>query len=513
MRWYKANFGHIAIIRDSVCHLLYQIFPEEPRIEDIFIEREYSSINETIVTCTHRLSAYLDRIQKSLPMNEAAITKTLTNTSYITLPKITSRSQTQNTKDQPRPRRYKEKEFKLPPINEAPICHYNRFEYLRIIKLLLIGTSICPKVKREVNIQTATRSDYRIEEMSSSTIFTSNMNSKLEISVPSPKAAEVFMNTEESSVSILQSKHTTFHDINLSRYAEDCKEISRPFTSPTKGNKRLVYFRSKSVIFDPELGRIRPKYKRRNQTTSSHIEESPFVPRFTQTDEGDRASTAKRADTQTKGEIKESEFSECEDSITYQDNTTISGKKGLSSDSERQFRILRGENVKTVEDMYKVNIERAKFNKKYQSEFLKSHINNQVVYESRRDEMGFAIPADEWKLFMYKLRKTINAVKTRRRLRKRRKEKRRKRLPRVPGPNILWRKVFIQTQEKKHEAEVQRRYYSEINPDSFDTKLPDSIAAVINSSTKETTRRLVPSPSPPPIPTIKTFRKNPARFK
>jgi hypothetical protein len=73
--------------------------------------------------------------------------------------------------------------------------------------------------------------------------------------------------------------------------------------------------------------------------------------------------------------------------------------------------------------------------------------------------------------------------------------------------------VFIQTQEKKYEAEVQRRYYNEISSESFDTKLPDSIAAVINSSTKETTRRLVPSPSPPPIPPIKTFRKNPARFK
>jgi hypothetical protein len=337
------------------------------------------------------------------------------------------------------------------------------------------------------------------------------MNSKLEISVPSPKAAEVFINSEDSSVSILQSKHTTFHDISLSRYAEDCKEITRPFTSPAKGNKRLVYFRSKSVIFDPEQGRILPKIKRRNQTTSAHIEESPYVPRFTQTDEADRFSTAKRTDTQLKGEIKESEFSEYEDSITYREHQKISGKKGLKSDSDRQFRILRGENVKTVGDMYKVNIERAKFNKQYQSEFLKSHINHQVAYESRRDEMGFGISADEWKLFMYKLRKTINAVKTRRRLRKRRKEKRRKRLPRVPGPNILWRKVFIQTQEKKYEAEVQRRYYNEISSESFDTKLPDSIAAVINSSTKETPRRLVPSPSP--IPPIKTFRKNPARFK
>ena len=205
-------------------------------------------------------------------MNEAAITKTLTNTSYITLPKISSKTQTQNTKDQPRPRRYKQKDIKLPPINEEPICHYNRFEYLRIIKLMLIGTSLCNKGRKEMNIQTVTRSDYRRDEMTSSSIFTSNMNSKLEFSVPSPKAAETFINSEDSSVSILPSKHTTFHEISLSKYAEDCIEVSRPFTSPAKGNKRLVYFKSKSVIFDPEQGRILPKIRRRNQTTSANFE-------------------------------------------------------------------------------------------------------------------------------------------------------------------------------------------------------------------------------------------------
>lgn len=93
------------------------------------------------------------------------------------------------------------------------------------------------------------------------------------------------------------------------------------------------------------------------------------------------------------------------------------------------------------------------FNDKTRSEFLK-YMNLQLLYNSRRDEVGGVITEDDWQDFILRVQRMIRKVRRkRRRIIRRRKKKGKKLLPRKTlfkpqkRPNLandpLWKEIFL----------------------------------------------------------------------
>lgn len=571
VKWYHRNFLELESMRKYVTSRMFNIFPEESRINDLWVKQQGYNQTEILLLCTNRLEGLLNRIKKSdpvaLPLKEQGTKRRIMGNASIQVARPSLVPQLPQLK----------------PLENEPIVLQNKIIFTRNINLALVGHSYTARGKSQeitenlkqsggISIIYSNSKDIKLPKVSAIKPSTSQhlgtdmtpLNSDRSFAFDS-----LFMKTTQkrpNSTPLHATKKAEFvrsnSYLNLHGPAGEKlfeENIEPEYTPKLKFNKKDVKYhglqkswRKGKFIKDfigkgsPEIGEVNKK------SPMEYFEvQKQFGKTMIETFELARQSKTQEYSRNHKEiSVSKSDLAEKKDTIPSDDLEKLVGIKINVPANENPVKTTQIFNRQTapaklsqkppmkspgtlytfgefshlikqkmppklvfndgLEFLYALNHAKHEFNTTHQSEFLKTYSKRFNEYRSRRDELGGFISQDDWKKFIFNLEQIIRVTKNRRKNRRLRRKKKGK-VRKIPGPNMarsrLWKNVFIKPINQ--EKANHEKYIREFNKteNTRCESLPQALEKIVNDSRK------VPVPPPYPIRKSKSRRYSPGRYR